>query len=193
MKPHTLLRLAAGACLVGSAFAASAAGISQIQSSATGIVLQGGKAVVNFTVSGNASSGDRCGYFVEYGDGSAGDSRAIEKTNGQFTRPHQRIFVAPGTYTVQASGRNHKTAAACDGAASTVVTVTAAAPVAQWTPPACPEGWMLNERSVNQRTGAFNCSAKPAQELVCGAGLRYYERDGIIGCRAGRGSRDGRG
>lgn len=189
MIPSTLARLAAGACLATGVSAASAADISLIQPSATSITLQGGKAAVNFTVSGNARTGDRCGYFVEYGDGNAGDSRAIERTNGPFTRPHQRIFVAPGTYTVQASGRNHKTAAACDGTASTVVTVVAAA---QWTPPACPEGWMLNERSVNRRTGAFNCTAKPAQALVCGDGLRYYERDGIIGCRAGRRSRDGR-
>jgi len=181
--------LATGACLALSVAAALAGDISSIQPSASSITLQGGKAVVNFTVGGSAAGNESCGYFVEYGDGNAGDSRVISKTNGQFSRPHQRTFVNPGTYTVEASGRRHKQTLACNGQAGTVVTVLAAA---AWTPPACPEGWALNERSVNRRTGAFNCTAKPAVELQCGAGLRYYERDGIIGCREIRRGRDDR-
>jgi hypothetical protein len=52
--------------------------------------------------------------------------------------------------------------------------------------PVCPEGWQLIEKSVNRRTGAFNCGPKPAGQLVCGEGLRSFERDGLIGCRAAR-------
>jgi len=189
MTIRTPAGLAAGACLAFGMAAAIAADISSIQPSASSVTLQGGKAVVNFSVGGMAASNESCGYFVEYGDGSAGDSRVISKTNGQFSRPHQRTFVKPGTYTVEASGRRHKTTQACAGQTSTVVTVIAAA---AWTQPACPEGWALNERSVNRRTGAFNCTAKPAVELQCGAGLRYYERDGIIGCRENRRGRDDR-
>lgn len=192
MKTRTKAGLAAGACLAIGMSAALAADISSIQPSASSVTLQGGKATVNFTVGGMAGGNENCGYFVDYGDGNAGDSRATGNTSGQFTRPHQRTFVNQGTYTVQASGRRHKTTLACNGQVSTTVTVVAAAAAPAWTQSACPEGWALNERSVNRRTGAFNCTAKPAVELQCGPGLRYYERDGIIGCRENRRGRDGR-
>lgn len=192
MKLRTPAALATGACLAFGMAAALAGDISSIQPSASTVSLQGGKAVVNFAVGGTAAGNESCGYFVEYGDGSNGDSRVISRTNGQFVRQHQRTFDRPGTYTIEASGRRHKTTQACYGQVSTVVTVVAAAAAAAWTPPACPEGWALNERSVNRRTGAFYCTAKPAVELECGDGLRYYERDGIIGCRENRRSREDR-
>lgn len=188
MKSRTA-SLATGACLALSAAAALAGDISSIQPSTSSITLQGGRAVVNFSVGGTAAGNESCGYFVEYGDGNNGDSRVVSRTNGQFTRSHQRTFDKPGTYTVEATGRRHKQTQACYGQVSTTVTVVAAA---AYTQPACPEGWALNERSVNRRTGAFNCTAKPAVELQCGDGLRYYERDGVIGCRENRRWRDGR-
>lgn len=199
MNASTLVRLAAGALLAGGAGAAHAADISMVESSAANVALDGGKAVVRFNVSGTAASNDRCGYFVDYGDGAAGDSRIIDNENGRFTRPHERIFNRPGTYTVRASGKSVKTTGGCNGAASTTVTVVAAAPgraerraermAAAF---ACPEGWMLNENSVNRSTGAFNCSPKPAGQLVCAEGLRYFERDGLIGCRQSGRNQEGR-
>lgn len=196
MKAGNLVRLAAGAMLAGGAGLSLAADITMIQSSAASVTLQGGQAVVRFDVSGRAASSDRCGYFVEYGDGAAGDSRLIDNENGGFSRPHERSFSRPGTYTVRASGKSVKTTAGCNGSASLNVTVLAeAAPRRsdrRSAAPVCPEGWALNEKSVNWRTGAFSCTAKPAEELVCGDGLRYYERDGIIGCRSSdRRGRDG--
>ena len=193
MKAGTLVRLAAGALLAGGAGASLAADITTIVPSAANVTLDGGKAVVRFNVSGTAASQDRCGYFVEYGDGAAGDSRVIERENGQFIRPHERIFTSPGTYTVRASGKNVKTTAGCNGSTSTTITVAAdqgparaARRAERMAAFACPEGWTLNERSVNRSTGAFNCSAKPAGQLVCAEGLRYFERDDIIGCRSDR-------
>ncbi len=197
METSTLVRLAAGAMLAGVVGAALAADITLIQPSAATVALEGGKAVVRFNVSGTAASQDRCGYFVDYGDGAAGDSRIIERENGQFNRPHERTFSRTGTYTVQASGKKVKTTAACNGAASTTITVAAQA--AGWAQQraerraerraaefACPEGWMLNQKSVNRTTGAFSCTPKPPVQLVCPEGLRYFERDGVIGCRQGR-------
>jgi hypothetical protein len=129
----------------------------------------------------------------------AGDSRVLERENGRFVRTHERTFTTPGTYTIRASGRSVKTTGACNGAASITVTVAAAAASTRdqrrderraerraAEMPACPEGWQLNEKSVNRTTGAFSCTAKPPAQLVCPDGLRYYERDGVIGCRAGR-------
>ena len=159
----------------------------------------GGRVVVRFNVAGNAASQDRCGYFVEYGDGAAGDSRVIERESGQFIRTHERTFTAPGTYTIRASGRMVKTTMGCNGAASATLTVVAAAALSRderreqrraerraASAPVCPEGWMLNEKSVNQQTGAFSCSAKAPVQLECPEGLRYFEREGIIGCRPDR-------
>ena len=197
MNSNTLVRLVAGALLAGGAGAALAADISMIEPSAANVTLDGGKAVVRFAVSGKAASNDHCGYFVEYGDGAAGDSRIIDNENGGFSRPHERIFTRPGTYTVKASGKRVKTTGACNGAASATVTVVAAAALPARAgrtaaAPACPEGWVLNENSVNWRTGAFSCAPKPAGQLVCGDGLRYYERDGLIGCRQDRRNQDER-
>jgi len=194
MNAGKLIRIAAGIALAGAVGAPLAADIITIVPSANSVTLGGGNAIVRFTVSGTAASQDHCGYFVEYGDGAAGDSRIIEKENGQFNRPHERTFSTPGTYTVRASGKNVKTTAGCNGAAITTITVIAA-PVPSRAERraermaasfACPEGWLLNEKSVNRSTGAFNCAPKPAVQLVCAEGLRYFERDGLIGCRTDR-------
>ena len=42
------------------------------------------------------------------------------------------------------------------------------------------------------RSNVFSCTPKPAGQLVCGGDLRYYERDGIIGCRQDRRNQEGR-
>lgn len=195
MKTSTLTRLVAAAFIAGSCGTAFAANISMVQGSATSVTLdRTGNAVVRFNVSGSANSSDNCGYLVDYSDGAAGDSRVVERENGQFNRSHERSFTKPGTYTIRASGRAVKTTAPCSGSATTQLTVVAAtvAAPAQTTQtsqakPTCPEGWALNEKSVNWRTGAYTCSAKPQVQLQCPQGLRYFERDGVIGCRQGRG------
>ncbi len=190
MKRRTLIQLASTGFLAGVAGVAFAADISVIEPSAANVRLDDGKAVVRFTVSSTAAPNDRCGYFVDYGDGAAGDSRVIEREGGRFNRTHERSFSSPGTYTVRASGRNVKTTSACNGSATTTVTVVAGGRGRRAAAPACPEGWKLNEASVNQRTGAFSCSPKPQAPLACADGLRYYERDGMIGCRERRRDRD---
>ncbi len=89
-------------------------------------------------------------------------------------------MVAKGTRVKQTFG--------CEGEASTTVNLIAAAgrrEVSQ----ACPPGWALRQGSINQSTGAFSCvAAYPEQRMDCGRGLRYFERNGEIGCRVrGRG------
>ena len=195
MNRHTVFRYAAGALLAGNLGAGLAADITMIEPASATVALSAGQVVVRFAVSGTAGPRDHCGYFVDYGDGAAGDSRVIDRENGRFSRPHERTFTRPGTYTVRASGRQVKTTGACNGSATAMITVVAQGPSkaerraerrAHLFP--CPEGWALNEKSVNRATGAYHCVAKPVQ-LDCAEGLRYYERDGIIGCRPGRGNR----
>lgn len=187
MKTRIRIQLASAVLLAGVAGVTLAADIATIESSAATVRLEEGRpAVVRFNVSGTAAPSDRCGYFVEYGDGAAGDSRVIERESGRFNRTHERTFTKPGTYTVRASGRNVKTTPACIGSATTTVSVIAGGRSRRAAAPACPEGWRLNEASVDQRTGAFSCSPKPPAPLACPEGLRYFERDGMIGCRERR-------
>jgi hypothetical protein len=182
----SLIRFSAAAVLAGAMSGALGANISAIQPGAATVSLDRGAALVRFTISGSAEARDHCGYFVDYGDGAAGDSRVIDNENGQFNRAHERTFTRPGTYTIRATGKNVKTTSGCNGGATTTLTVVSGPVASSFTQPTCPEGWMLNERSVNRRTGAFSCTAKPAGTLECPDGLRYYERDGVIGCRPGR-------
>ena len=187
MKTRIRIQLASAVLLAGVAGVALAADIATIQPSAATVRLDDGRpAVVRFNVSGTAGPNDRCGYFVEYGDGAAGDSRVIERESGRFNRTHERSFSKPGTYTVSASGRNVKTTPACIGSATTTVSVIAGGRGRRAAAPTCPEGWRLNEASVDQRTGAFSCSPKPPAPLACPEGLRFFERDGMIGCRERR-------
>lgn len=196
MNTCTLSRLIAAALLgVGATFA-HAASISRLDSSAANVTLDNGQATVRFVVRGTANSGDNCGYFVEYGDGMAPDTRIVNPHDGLLPRTHERTFTSPGTYTVTASGQRVKTTFGCSGEASTTVTVAAAPirgrgsyPSSMGARPSCPEGWVLNERSVNWTTGAFSCTPKEIAEIACGEGLSYYEGDGVIGCRADRRAR----
>ena len=181
----------AAALLAVPAFALAAGKVTMIVPSAQNVTLQGGKATVKFTVSGEAAAGDSCGYFVEYSDGAAGDSRVVGDKEGRFPRSHERTFTRPGNYVVRAKGQRVKTTFGCDGDVTTLVTVAAggAAPAkraAAQAKPSCPQGWTLDDRSVNTATGAFDCLAKPpAKKLACGPELNYYEQAGMIGCRKG--------
>ena len=183
-------RILAAAMIAFPALGLAAGKVTQITPSAQNVSLQGGKVTLKFTVSGEAAAGDNCGYFVEYSDGAAGDSRIISDKEGRFPRSHERTFTKPGNYVVRAKGQRVKTTFGCDGDVTTLVVVAAGAPApakrAAASAPACPSGWVLDERSVNATTGAFSCLARPpAKKLACAPGLNYFEKDGMIGCRKG--------
>jgi hypothetical protein len=74
-------------------------------------------------------------------------------------------------------------AAAAKPAASKPAAASAAAPK-------CPEGWTLDSKSVNRKTGAYTCTAKagtkpPAAKLDCTGDTGYFEnaKRGQLGCR----------
>ena len=75
------------------------------------------------------------------------------------------------------------------------ITVVAPAPpavaVAAAATGLCPDGWRLDARSTNRKTGAFSCVAKagttpPPSRLACPGELSYFEnvKKGQLGCRA---------
>ena len=87
--------------------------------------------------------------------------------------------------------KRQKQTFACGGEASTVVTVVEAGQGRRRgaTTASCPEGWQLREGSFNRETGAFTCAPSyPAARMECAPGLRYFERDNLIGCRARAGA-----
>jgi hypothetical protein len=179
-----------------AATAWAAGNITKIEASTTNAVLQGGKAVVKFTVSGSADESDNCGIWIDYGDGDSPDTRIISKSDGLFPRTFEHAFNKAGGFSVKAKGQRVKTTFGCNGEASAFVTVAAAAAgdkkaaapaKAVAAAPACPEGWQLVAKSYDAKSGEFACSPKPpASKMACGAGLAYYDKGGTIGCRKGK-------
>lgn len=170
--------------------AAWATTITTITPSASRVMLNNGQAMIRFTVSGQGNEATDCGMWIDYGDGGSPDTRIIGRDEGQLPRAFDHTFSAPGQYTVTAKGQRVKQTFGCSGSASTLVTVLEERQSRrQAAAQACPDGWMMREGSYNRQTGAFSCTpAYPAQQMDCGPGLRYFEADNQIGCRAtGRG------
>lgn len=190
---------AALALLIGtvvSTSAIAAAKIEKIEPAAPTATLEGGKATVKFTVTGSADSRDNCGFWIEYGDGDSPDTRILNSAEGLFPRVMEHSFGRPGTYTVKIKGQRVKTTLGCLGEASTVVNVVAPAgakaadakaAVAAVAAPSCPDGWQVQGRSVDKKSGAFACGPKmPEKKVECGKGLSYYETAAVVGCRKGK-------
>jgi hypothetical protein len=134
-----------------------------------------------------------CGLRVEYGNGEV-DVTKMNKDKDNFPRSFMHTYNSPGTYTLVAKGGRDGSTLGCSGNATTTLTVTAPPPVAApaaTMAPACPDGFVLNRKSVNRRTGAFNCSARkgaqlPAAGIACPANTSYYTntQGTLLGCKA---------
>ncbi len=156
-----------------------------------------------------------CGLSLDWGDGTP-DNIKIEKAD-QMPYKASHTYAKPGEYKVNISGKKVTSHLPCVGKSHTsVVKVTApapvaaapaaapasaplvAAPVAKAAPAAvataagssCPAGWKLNAKSVNKKTKAFTCMAKPgtavpAASIECPGDLSYFEngKKGMLGCR----------
>lgn len=168
--------------------------ITRIAPGADRVVLVDGKATIRFMLSGEATESGDCGVWVSYGDQDSPDTRVIGRSQGMFPREFVHTFTKAGQFTVTARGERVKQTLGCGGEASTRVTVVEATQGRRRAAAAavsCPDGWQLREGSLDRETGAFTCAAAyPRERMECGPGLRYFERDNLIGCRArGRGQR----
>ena len=160
---------------------------------------------------GLEGSGSNCGLSLDWGD-SPPENIKIEKPD-QMPFKASHIFKQAGEFKVNISGKKVTSHLPCVGKDHTVVVkVTApapaaaapaaaapaaAAPVAKASAPApvaasssCPEGWKLSAKSVNKKTKAFTCTAKPgtaipAASIECPGDLSYFEnkKKGMLGCR----------
>ncbi len=144
-----------------------------------------------------------CGLRVEYGNGDV-DVTKMSKDKDNFPRSFNKAYNKAGTYTIIAKGGRDGSALGCTGEVKTQVVIAeapkpvaapaaaaAAAAPATATAPACPEGYVLNTKSVNKKAGTFTCAAKkgakkPEKDLACAAaGTEYFAnaKATSLGCR----------
>lgn len=157
---------------------------------------------VRITITGDSSDSNNCGIRLQFGDVIPTESFNLAD-RGNLPLTIVKTFNRPGTVKVDALGRKAGPLTfGCNGEASTTLRVVAGSAVAPATgavgtgvvggvvggpPPAeCPPGWQMIAGQNNPERG-FTCAPlRPAQPLVCGPGLVYYEKDGLMGCKRKR-------
>ena len=188
---NVLSAVVAALLLAGAPLMAHAGSISGVKAEPANA--QAG-APVKVTVTGEDEG--ICGLRVEYGNGDV-DVTKMSKGKDDFPRSFTKTYNKAGTYTIVAKGGKDGSAFGCNGEAKTQVVIAeapkpaaAAAPAAAPAAPACPEGYKLNAKSVNAKTGAFTCAAekgakKPEKALQCASGAEYFSnaKGTSLGCR----------
>lgn len=147
----------------------------------------------DFDVSSGALN---CNVRVNFGDGQVQNMKINQAQDVPLVVQH--TYAKAGTYTVVVEPKTAMPMFKCSGKNQTAVVkvvappvVVAAAPAPAMTGPQCPDGWKVNAKSVNKKSGAYTCTAKlntatPASKLACPNGLEYFEssKKGQLGCRA---------
>ena len=131
-----------------------------------------------------------CNVRVNFGDGATHDFKINQAKDVPLVT--RRTYARPGQYRVRVEGKTALPMLKCLGQTrSALLTVEEPAPpppqaAAGAMPtavasvgPACPDGWTLDVRSVNDKTGAFTCSAKagtalPMVYIDCPGALRVF-------------------
>lgn len=151
-----------------------------------------------------------CGMRVLFGDGQQQDIKINQKEDVPMIVKH--TYAKAGQYQVKAAPQNMGMTFKCLGKEATAALAVAAPPVAvapapvQTPPvrsaavapptgktmagPSCPDGFKLDAKSVNKKTGAFSCTAPkgtamPLDKLNCPGELAYYEsrKTMKVGCK----------
>lgn len=152
---------------------------------------------VKITATFDSAGNPNCNLRVEFGDGKTQNFKVNQEKDVPLVTMH--TYAKPGTYKVAVLPRTALPMIKCKGAdQSATLTVEAATPVASAAEPAankagapsCPDGWKLDAKSMNKKSGAFTCAAKagtalPTAKLECPAPLGYFENKskGQLGCR----------
>lgn len=160
---------------------------------------------VQASVAFDVQNSVNCGIRFDWGDGSGEDIKVEDPQQIPLLRTH--AYAKAGDYTVAITPKKVTSRLGCVGKPqSTLVRVAAPAPVAAAPNPVapaavpvqaaktatalCPTGWKLNARSVNKKTKAFSCTAKPGtalpeKKLACEGTTGYFEnaKKGVIGCQ----------
>jgi hypothetical protein len=166
------LATAGVAAFLGLSAAAFAGSISGVKvEPASGTVGQQVKVTVDGTNEGV------CGLRVEYGNGDV-DVTKMSEGKDNFPRSFMKSYNKAGTYTVIAKGGKDGSTFGCPGETKTTVTiaeapkpVAAAAPAAVAKPaaaaaPTCPDGYKLNAKSVDKKSGAYSCAGAKGVKML---------------------------
>jgi hypothetical protein len=186
------------ACIVTAALCAGTAFAQTL----SGLQLEPAQAKVGQPVKVTATfdnaDNPNCNVRLHFGDGQTQDFKINQAKDVPLVTT--RTYAKPGSYKLMAEGKTALPMLKCTGKNQVaVLKVEAEAPVAAAVAPAaaakaagpgCPEGWKLDAKSVNKKSGAFTCVAKagtalPAAKLECLAPLGYFENKsrGHLGCR----------
>lgn len=154
---------------------------------------------VTATVGLESANAPNCGLRVRWGDGTATERKINSAAEMPFKTSH--TYAKAGDYTVTADPGRVGGSLACIGKnASAMVKVVAPPPPPKPAAaasaalvaagPSCPDGWKLDAKSVNKKTGAYTCTAKagtavPEKRPVCPGDLTYSEnsKKGMLGCK----------
>ena len=151
---------------------------------------------VTATVGLDSAAAPNCGLRVRWGDGAVTERRINSAAEMPFKATH--TYAKPGDYSVVADPGKVGGSLGCLGKnASAMVKVVAPPPpppkpvaAASTSGPSCPDGWKLDAKSVNKKTGAYSCTAKagtpvPEKRPVCPGDLTYSEnsKKGMLGCK----------
>lgn len=150
---------------------------------------------VKITATFDNAETPNCNVRLYFGDGKSQDFKINQAKDVPLIASY--TYAKAGDYKVMAEGKTAMPMLKCLGKNQTATlkveamapAATAAAPAAK-AAPGCPDGWKLDAKSMNKKTGAFTCSAKagtalPSAKLDCAAPLGYFENKskGQLGCR----------
>lgn len=185
---------------VAAQTALAQATIKSLKADRTEAQLEGGRAVINFTVEGDSPETSNCGLIIEYSGIDTPDNRKINNRDGLFPKAVEHSFTRAGTYEVKAKGGKVGPIFGCSGQATLKVVINdapkAAAAVAKpgasstaaATPASCQEGWKISQTKADKKIGAYTCKPKkgvvkaPEKRTECPAGLTYFEKGATFGC-----------
>jgi hypothetical protein len=146
---------------------------------------------VTITAAFDISNGLNCNVRFNFGDGASQDQKVNQEKDANLSVQHS--YAKAGTYTVKVEPKTKLPALKCLGKnQEAVVKVVAPTPAgaAVAAAPSCPEGWKLDKKSVNKKSGAYTCTAKagtaaPASHAACPGSLSYFEnsKKGQLGCK----------
>lgn len=193
MKATSIAAVALLALFASQAQAQKMTGISVDKAQA-----QAGQPVTATVALETADNLAHCGLMINWGDGATEDIKIFKMEHVPVVRQH--TYAKPGSYNITAEAKKVTSHLGCQGkkvsakvdvaaaakaAAAPAATATAAKPASH-----CPDGWKLDAKSVNKKTGAFTCKAKvgtplPEKKLECAGETGYFEnaKKGQIGCR----------
>lgn len=170
--------------------------ITGIKADRTEATLEGGRAIVKFTVEGDSPENTNCGLIIEYSGIDPTDNRKINNRDGLFPKVVEHAFTRAGTYDVKAKGGKVGPIFGCSGQATVKVVINdapkpaaaAAKGAGARLPAPCHQGWTISQTAADKKSGAYTCKPKkgvvkpPEKRAECPDGLVYFEKGATFGC-----------